>query len=189
MTDLAKLYQTRPLIESLISSKTRLKLLLKFFLNPDNKAYLRSLEQEFNESTNGIRLELNKLEEANMLTHTFEGKKKVFQVNTQHPLYNDINSIVRKYFGLDMLLEKVLNKLENLEAVYLLGDLANGLQSEVMELLFVGEPNRQYLSELTGKLELVINKKIAFSIFKKTDNYMPMLTKQSHLLLWGGEKP
>lgn len=172
------------MIESLISSKTRLKLLLKFFLNPDNKAYLRSLEQEFGGSTNGIRLELKKLEEANMLKHSFEGKKKVFQVNTQHPLYHDINSIVRKYFGLDVLLEKVLVKLEKLETVYLLGDLANGLQSQVMELLFVGEPNRQYLSELTGKLENIIDKKIAFSIFGVEDDYESMLLNKKHLLLW-----
>lgn len=145
---------------------------------------MRSLEQDFGESTNGIRLELNKLEEANMLIHTFEGKKKVFQVNTKHPLYDDINSIVRKYFGLDMLLEKVLNKLEDLEAVYLLGDLANGLQSQVMELLFVGEPNRQYLSELTGLLEKKIGKKIAYSIFKQQDDYQQVLSNQANLLLW-----
>jgi hypothetical protein len=172
------------LIESLISSKTRLKLLLKFFLNPDNKAYLRSLEQEFGGSTNGIRLELNKLEKANMLVHVFEGKKKVYQVNTDHPLYDDINSIVRKYFGLDLLLDKVLNRLENLEMVYLLGDLANGLQSEVMELLFVGEPNRQYLSELTEVLEKSIRKKIAYSVFQKQDNYSMVLATRNHLLLW-----
>jgi hypothetical protein len=153
-------------------------------LNPDNKAYLRSLEHDFGGSTNGIRLELNKLEQANMLTHAFVGKKKVFQVNTQHPLYKDINSIVRKYFGLDLLLDKVLNRLENLEAVYLLGDLANGLQSEVMELLFVGDPNRQYLMILTEKLEKNIDKKIAYSIFQKTDNYGAVLATQNHLLLW-----
>tara|TARA_R110001592_G_scaffold363109_2_gene680480 strand:- start:175809 stop:176288 length:480 start_codon:yes stop_codon:yes gene_type:complete len=153
-------------------------------LNPDNKAYLRSLEQDFGGSTNGIRLELNKLEQANMLTHAFEGKKKVFQVNTQHPLYQDINSIVRKYFGLDLLLDKVLNRLENLEAVYLLGDLANGLQSGVMELLIVGDPNRQYLMTLLEKLEKNIDKKIAFSIFYKEDNYYTVLQKEKHLLLW-----
>ena len=123
-----------------------------------------------------------------MLTHTFEGKKKVFQVNTQHPLYNDINSIVRKHFGLDALLDKVLSKLENLEAVYLLGDLANGLQSQVMELLFVGEPNRQYLAELTGKLENVIDKKIAFSIFGVKDDYKSILLHEKHLLLWNSIK-
>jgi len=56
------------MIEALISSKTRIKLLLKFFLNSSNKSYLRGLESEFGDSTNGIRLELNKLEEAGLLT-------------------------------------------------------------------------------------------------------------------------
>ena len=51
------------MIEVLISSKTRIKLLLKFFLNSNSKAYLRGLEQEFAESTNAIRVELNKFEE------------------------------------------------------------------------------------------------------------------------------
>ena len=50
------------MIETLISSKTRVKLLLKFFLNSRNTAYLRNLEEEFEESTNGIRVELNKFE-------------------------------------------------------------------------------------------------------------------------------
>ena len=55
------------MIETLISSKTRIKLLLKFFLNSNTTAYLRSLESEFGESTNAIRIELNRLEEAGML--------------------------------------------------------------------------------------------------------------------------
>lgn len=56
------------MIEALISSKTRIKLLLKFFLNSSNRAYLRGLEEEFGESTNAIRLELNKLEKAGMVS-------------------------------------------------------------------------------------------------------------------------
>ena len=52
------------MIETLISSKTRIKLLLKFFLNSNTTAYLRGLEEEFGESTNSIRLELNRFEKA-----------------------------------------------------------------------------------------------------------------------------
>lgn len=64
------------MIETLISSKTRVKLLLKFFLNSKATAYLRSLEEEFGESTNAIRLELNRFEDAKMLTSEPDGKKK-----------------------------------------------------------------------------------------------------------------
>ena len=70
------------MIETLISSKTRIKLLIKFFLNSDNTAYLRNLEDEFGESTNGIRIELNKFEKAGFLTSFSEGNKKIFTANT-----------------------------------------------------------------------------------------------------------
>ena len=69
------------MIETLISSKTRVKLLMKFFLNSNNIAYLRNLEEEFQESTNGIRLELNKFEKAGFLDSFSKGNKKLFKVN------------------------------------------------------------------------------------------------------------
>ena len=50
------------MLDSLITSKTRIKLLLKFFLNTSTHAYLRGLADEFGESTNALRLELNHLE-------------------------------------------------------------------------------------------------------------------------------
>ena len=56
------------MLETLISSKTRIKLLLKFFLNSKATSYLRGLESEFGESSNGIRIELNRFEKAGMLS-------------------------------------------------------------------------------------------------------------------------
>ena len=49
------------MLESLITSKTRLRLLIKFFVNIANKGYLNSLASEFGESTNSVRKELNNL--------------------------------------------------------------------------------------------------------------------------------
>ena len=66
------------MIEGLITSKTRIKLLLKFFLNSETKSYLRSLESEFDESSNSIRVELNRLEAAGLLQSNLEGNKKIF---------------------------------------------------------------------------------------------------------------
>ena len=62
------------MIEGLISSKTRIRLLVKFFLNPAVTSYLREIAAEFGESTNGIRLELNRLSEAGVLESAPEGK-------------------------------------------------------------------------------------------------------------------
>ena len=49
------------MLDALITSKTRVRLLVKFFLNPTMKSYLRELASEFEESTNSVRLELNRL--------------------------------------------------------------------------------------------------------------------------------
>lgn len=56
------------MLDSLITSKTRLKLLIKFFVSARNQGYLRGLADEFQESTNAIRKELNQLEDAGFLT-------------------------------------------------------------------------------------------------------------------------
>ncbi|MFM7301395.1 MAG: ArsR family transcriptional regulator, partial [Crocinitomicaceae bacterium] len=55
------------MLDALITSKTRIRLLVKFFLNPTMKAYLRQLADEFGESTNAVRVELNRLTEAGIL--------------------------------------------------------------------------------------------------------------------------
>ena len=92
------------MLDTLITSKTRIKLLLKFFLNSNSRSYLRNLETEFGESTNAIRLELNKFEKAGLLKTELDGNKKYFRANTNHPLYNDINSILLKQIGFDKII-------------------------------------------------------------------------------------
>jgi hypothetical protein len=167
------------MIETLISSKTRVKLLLKFFLNPDNSAHLRGLGNEFGESTNAIRVELKRLEDANMLVSKNEGNKRLFRVNEKHPLYRDIHNIVRKYFGIDVIVDKVAQRLGNLEAVYLTGDIAKGRSSGNIELILVGDIDKQYLAQLTTKAENLIQRKISYTVEKMYDP-----TSNQNLLIW-----
>lgn len=158
------------MIESLITSRTRIKLLLKFFLNINNQGYLRSLEHEFNESTNGIRQELNRFEHAGLLLVESEGNKKLYRANTLHPLFKDINSIIRKFVGVEELLERVIDRLGNVQQVYLEGRIAQGLDSDIIDLLIIGNDiDRNYLSTLVEKAEPIIKRKIRYLVFEETD--------------------
>lgn len=151
------------MIETLISSKTRLKLLLKFFLNSSNTAYLRNLEEEFGESTNGIRLELNKFEKAGFISSSSLGNKKIFQVNTKHPLFPDINRIIMKMTGLEYVVDYVLQRIGDLEKVYLVGKMSRGQNTEIIDLVLVGDNlNKTFLIEQIEKAERKINKKIRY---------------------------
>lgn len=154
------------MIETLISSKTRIKLLIKFFLNSNTTAYLRNLEEEFGESTNGIRLELNKFEKAGFLDSFTEGNKKIFKANTKHPLFSDINRIILKMVGVEYVMDYILQRVGNLEKVYLAGKLAKGQNADIIDLVLVGNDlNKTFLLEQIEKAEKKINKKIRFVIF------------------------
>ena len=158
------------MLESLITSKTRIKLLLKFFLNINNQGYLRSLEQEFNESTNGIRQELNRFESAGLLLAESDGNKKLYRANILHPLFKDLNSIIRKFVGVEVLLERVVDRLGNVQQVYLEGRIAQGLDSDIIDLLIVGnEIDRNYLSSLVEKAEPIVKRKIRYLVFDEED--------------------
>ena len=174
------------MIEALISSKTRIKLLLKFFLNSSNQSYLRGLESEFGDSTNGIRLELNKLEEAGLLKTRINGNKKIFQADANHPLFNDIHSILLKFTGLDKVVEKVIENLGELEHVFLVGQLAKGLASDVIDLVFVGDIDKNYLFNVVQKVEANLNKKIRFVSYLHSEyNEKKFATDYPNfLLLW-----
>ncbi len=157
------------MLDTLISSKTRVKLLLKFFLNSKTTAYLRGLQGEFGESTNGIRVELNKLEKAGMLSSSMNGNKKIFQANTKHPLFKEIHSILLKYVGLDQIIEFVIKRLGEVDRVFLVGEFSKGLDSQVIDLIFVGNIDKSYLISLIDKAEGLINRKIRYLVYSQEE--------------------
>jgi hypothetical protein len=174
------------MIQTLISSKTRIKLLVKFFLDTNTKSYLRHLETEFGESTNGIRIELNKFEKAGMLLSETDGKRKFFKANSRHPLYQDIRNIVRKYVGIDWIIEHVAKQLGDLKKVYLTGSLANGIDAEFLELIFVGDLDEQFLKSLCQKVEKQIGKQIRYNILINAHSFDKLFEESNDkfILLW-----
>ena len=127
------------MIDSLITSKTRIKLLLKFFLNPGSTDYLRNIEAEFGESSNAIRVELNRFEKAKLLKAKMEGNKKIFRANVKHPLFSDINSILLKQTGLDHIIERVAKNIGDMKCLYVYGDAAKGKNPCIIDVIFVGD--------------------------------------------------
>ena len=148
------------MLESLITSKTRIRLLLKFFLNPETRAYLRELASEFGESTNGIRLELNSLTKAKLLKSSNIGRTVVYRANKDHTLFTDIQSVVQKYVGIDHLLDDLISELGQIDAAYIIGDYAHGSDSGLIDLVIVGKVKMDMLQRLVNKTGKIISRKI-----------------------------
>lgn len=158
------------MLENIITSKTRLRLLVKFFVNVANEGHLRGLASEMNESTNGIRKELNNLCDAGYLNrHDFENKV-TYKVNQQHPFFNLLQQVVYKYIGLDTLVERVLERMGEVQRVYIVGDYAKGIDSGKIEVVLVGNQlNADYIAVLSEKIGMEINKEVFFYLVKNND--------------------
>ncbi len=181
---------THNMLKSIITSETRIKLLLKFFLNPENSGYLRQLAKEFGESTNGIRLELNKLSDVKILDSYFSGRNKIYKANTSHPLFEDIRNIVLKSTGIDKVISNIIAKLGNLNLAFIRGDYAVGRDSGLIDLVIVGSGiNTQELERVRKKTEALINRNISILIldpvdYKKLENHF---LEQTILVLFNRE--
>ena len=191
MTAIAKYISKLNMLDTLITSKTRIKLLLKFFLNSSASAYLRSLESEFGESTNAIRVELNRFEKVGLLETFVKGNKKMFRANTNHPMFSDIQNLLKKYIGIDQIIEKIINRLEKVKQVYISGAFALGNYSPVIDLIVIGNDiDRNYLSSLIEKTEKLVKHHISFAVIKsdEIETYRKKMSKSEELLLIWNEK-
>ena len=179
------------MINTLITSQTRIKLLKKFFLNSSTKAHLRGLETEFGESSNSIRIELNRFEEAGLLHSLRDGNKKVYQANCSHPLFSDIHNIIMKETGIDRVIEKVIHRIGRLMCVYLTGDFARGKDSPVIDLILVGDDiDREYLARKVMQAEELVGRKVSYIVLDPDEADVHLLkAKPADLFpLWNSEE-
>jgi DNA-binding transcriptional ArsR family regulator len=154
-------------LDSLVTSKTRVKLLLKFFAH-SNSGYLRSLAKEFDESTNAVRVELNRLTEAGLLVSEDEGKTKVYRANHSHPFFAEISAMVSKFLGLDELMEKIVKRMGNVEKAIIVGDYAQGVDSGTVQLVLIGQDmDKAYLDFIIEKTYEKIKRKVEVTLLEQ----------------------
>ncbi len=149
------------MLDTLISSKTRLNLLIRFFLNLAKKSHLRGIANDLNDSTNSIRIELNNLTKAGYLIKKKEKNKINYLANHKHPFFNILVELVRKHTGIESIISNIVSAIDDLEVIYILGDYANGKDSGIIKIYIRGDINdKEYINKVISKTEKKISRKI-----------------------------
>lgn len=174
------------ILNSLITSKARVKILMRLFLNPDRHAYLRELADEFSMSTGLLSDELKQLKKSGFLESEKNGRQIHYRANQQHPLFSELNSMVRKALGMDRILDSIIERLGDLEAAYLVDDYAEGKDTGLIDLILVGNIDQANLTDLVTKTERYIGRKIRTLTLGSTEfeSMVTFFDNRPMLLLW-----
>jgi len=171
------------MLGELITSKTRLRLLIKFFISQANRGYLNGLATEMGESTNSIRKELNHLQGAGYLEKVKVDNKVEYRANVKHPLFEVMQKVVFKHLGLEDVVDKVLERMGGIDQIILIGDYAKGNDLGYIEVFLIGQGlNMEYIAQLEDKIEDLIGRKISFYLASK------FLADREHIILFNSKE-
>lgn len=174
----------------LITSKMRVRLLMRLFLNPHMQSYARELAQDFDVSPSQVKLELDNLKKSDLVKSEKSGRQIFYRANQQHPLFPELQSMVRKSLGMDRIIDSILERLGNLEAAYVVGDYAAGQDSGIIDIVLLGKIDQDNLADLTRKTERYIDRRIR-TLVLKSEEFNKLVSQDALkpvLLLWGQGK-
>jgi hypothetical protein len=108
----------------------------------------------------------------------------MFHANIEHPLFNDINNILKKFIGIDQIIDQITSQVGDLQAAYLTGDFAIGKDSKIIDLTLVGDNlDRPYIDTLVEKAEKFISRRLKYIILNK-EEMIQFYNNKPVLLIW-----
>lgn len=160
------------MLEALLGSKLRSKVLGWLFSHPDERYFVRQLTALVKEDSTNVSRELARLEKAGILVSTTEGKQKYYQANRQSPLFNELRGLIIKTAGLADVLREALAPLgTKIAAAFVYGSMANGdatSQSDI-DLLAVGDVDEMALHTVLSQAEKKLGRPVNYTLMSRRE--------------------
>jgi len=184
------------MLERFFTSKTRVKLLTLFILNPDRELHIREIVRLIKENINAVRRELHNLEETGLLKSKQTGNMKQYTLNKNMPLYEELASMVLKTEGVAKILKEHLNELGSIQSAFIYGSFANNtaqVNSDI-DIFIIGSINEKKLIPALHNLEKQLSREINYVLFtpqefttrkRKKDPFVMNVLKEPKVSLLG----
>ncbi|MBI4040965.1 MAG: nucleotidyltransferase domain-containing protein [Deltaproteobacteria bacterium] len=185
-------------LDTLFSSKTRVKLLSLFVMSPEKSFYQRELERLLGVPIRAIQQEIEKLVSIGFLASTRSGNRVYFKANQDFMLFNELKKIILKTEAIGGLIQEHLMKLGKVRFSFIFGSLATGKdmpQSDI-DLMIIGSVGAKLLSSTTQKISEKTGREINAHLysekefldkFKKSDNFVRQVALGKKVYLIGKE--
>jgi len=188
------------MLEDLIISKTRVKILVLFFLNPGKIFYVREMVREIGEEINAVRRELAHLEKAKILKKETRANRLYYSFRQDYPLYFELLELINKTDGIGKEILKQRAKLGKLKLVMLSGRLVRGKErgADEVDLLVVGDDLvLPQLAQIVRAEEVRRDREINYTVMtekefqfrkKRRDPFILKILSSSRVMIIGDEE-
>ena len=167
----------------IIKSKTRASILGLFFNNPEKEYYLRQIEQLIGYSAGNIRREISRLESDGLFLSRNMGNIKLYKLNTDYPLYNEIRNIIRKTIGIEGGLKAILKNMKNIDFAFIYGSFAAERENALsdIDVIVIGNVKPKEAKRLFFEYQSKIGREINSIIYTK-EEFIGKLREKNHFI-------
>ncbi len=187
------------MLQHIIPSKARRKVLELFFHHPDENYYLRKVVRDTDEEVNAIKRELDILAEEKMLTREKRLNKVFYALNKNYRFYDEFLRIFTKTGCLPSLVYNNLSKMGKVKFITLSTKFAKktAIKEDEIYLLFVGTVVVPEITTIVDEAEKDFGREINYTvmtedefIFRKKNNdpFIWRFLKQPKIMLIGNEE-
>jgi predicted nucleotidyltransferase len=154
------------MLEILGKSKIRKKIILLFVYNQGKEFYLSEIARRVKTSAGTAQRELNRLLAQDFITFRKRGNLNIYRLNESFALLNEIESIVRKTFGIEIELRNELRMLKGIQFAFLFGSYAKGgfKSDSDIDLFIVGAPKEDDVFKAIRKVEDLAGREINYHL-------------------------
>ncbi|MFO7996519.1 MAG: nucleotidyltransferase domain-containing protein [Dehalococcoidia bacterium] len=151
------------MLETILGSKLRSRVLGWLFTHPDERYFVRQLAGLLKEDSTNVSRELNRLEKAGILTSVTEGKQKYYQANRKSPVFDELHGLMLKTVGIADVIKKALEpRSADIKLAFVFGSVAKRTENRFsdIDLLVVGDITFGEVVDLISAAEEVLNREL-----------------------------
>ena len=159
------------MLERIIISKVRTKILKIFLLNPKDSYHIRALVRILGEEINAVRRELKNLELFGLIKSQKQTNKIVYSIDPTCIFLKELRSIFLKDTNEINLISKVLGKIEKIENVIITRSYIHKeyFNDSDVDILIIGSPSIGKLNQEMNKVEKEIGRELRMVVISKED--------------------
>jgi len=172
------------MLEKLLGSGLRAKILGWLFTHHDERYFVRQLTGLLREDSTNISRELARLEKMGLLRCEKEGRQKYYQADPHSPIFSELRDLVVKTVGIADAVRDALEPVDGkIRAAFIYGSFARGDESASsdVDVLIVGNVKFSEIVSALGTVQVRLGREINPTVYSAAE-FRSRLARGHHFL-------